>query len=92
MSSADYRELRIIELRISDSQLYCEMLLLYEQCNQNKREVARLYGIKFPNQKHQSYCIIACSVQPLYKTRSCDRRIPLSRAMPSSLQLLLRMF
>ncbi|GFV54809.1 DUF4817 domain-containing protein [Trichonephila clavipes] len=63
---------------------YCEMVLLYGQYNRNKRESARLYAIKFPSRRHPSYCIIASAVQRLYKTGSCHRRIPLSRAPPSA--------
>ncbi|GFV99987.1 DUF4817 domain-containing protein [Trichonephila clavipes] len=63
---------------------YCEMVLLYGQCNRNKWEVARLYAIKFPSRRHPSYCTIASSIQRLYKTGSCHRRIPLSRATPSA--------
>ncbi|GFX01573.1 DUF4817 domain-containing protein [Trichonephila clavipes] len=59
---------------------YCEMVLLYGQCNRNKREAARLNAIKFPSHRHPSYCAIASVVQRLYKTGSCHRRIPLSRA------------
>ncbi|GFW84317.1 DUF4817 domain-containing protein [Trichonephila clavipes] len=66
---------------------YCEMILLYGQCNRNKREAARLYAIKFPSRRHPSYCTIAGAVQRLYKTGSCHRRIPLSPATPSSLQI-----
>ncbi|PRD34646.1 UNVERIFIED_CONTAM: hypothetical protein NCL1_13947 [Trichonephila clavipes] len=63
------------------------MVLLYEQCNRSKREAARLYAIKFPIRRYPSYCTIAHAVQRLYKTRSCHRRIPLSRATPSSLRI-----
>ncbi|GFW16795.1 DUF4817 domain-containing protein [Trichonephila clavipes] len=66
---------------------YCEMVLLYGQYNRNKRESARLYAIKFPSRRHSSYCTIASAVQRLYKTGSCHRRIPLSRATPSSLRI-----
>ncbi|GFT52625.1 DUF4817 domain-containing protein [Trichonephila clavipes] len=59
---------------------YCEMVRLYGQYNRNKREVARLNAIKFPSRGHPSYCRIASAVQRLYKTGSCHRRIPLSRA------------
>ncbi|GFV26844.1 DUF4817 domain-containing protein [Trichonephila clavipes] len=59
---------------------YCEMDLWYGQCNRNKREVTRLYAIKFPSRRHASYCTIASVVQRLYKTRGCHRRTPLSRA------------
>ncbi|PRD29036.1 UNVERIFIED_CONTAM: hypothetical protein NCL1_30638 [Trichonephila clavipes] len=62
---------------------YCETVLLYGQRNRNKREVTRLYAIKFPIRRHPSYCTIASAVQCLYKTGSCSRRIPLSRATPS---------
>ncbi|GFW63550.1 DUF4817 domain-containing protein [Trichonephila clavipes] len=37
--------------------------------------------------KHPSYCTIDRDVQRLYKTGSCQRRIPLSRATPSSLRI-----
>ncbi|GFW26086.1 uncharacterized protein TNCV_3308571 [Trichonephila clavipes] len=60
---------------------YCEMVLLY------KREVARLYAMKFPSERHPSYCTIARAIQRLYKTRNCHRRIPLSRDTPSSLRI-----
>ncbi|GFW72842.1 DUF4817 domain-containing protein [Trichonephila clavipes] len=66
---------------------YCEMVLLYGQCNRNKREAARLYAIKLPSRRHPSYCAIARAVQRLYKTGSCHGRIPLSRATPSSLRI-----
>ncbi|GFU20968.1 DUF4817 domain-containing protein [Trichonephila clavipes] len=66
---------------------YCERVLLYGQCNRNKREVTRLYAIKFPSRKHPSYCTIDRAVQRLYKTGSCHRRIPLSCATPSSLRI-----
>ncbi|GFT01010.1 DUF4817 domain-containing protein [Trichonephila clavipes] len=46
---------------------YCEIVLLYGQCNQKKREVARLYAIKFPSRRHPSYCTIASAVQRLFK-------------------------
>ncbi|GFS63355.1 DUF4817 domain-containing protein [Trichonephila clavipes] len=59
---------------------YCEMVLLYGQYNRNKREAARLYAIKFPSRRHSSYYTIVSGVQRLYKTGSCHRRIPLSRA------------
>ncbi|GFY08309.1 retrovirus-related Pol polyprotein from transposon 297 [Trichonephila clavipes] len=62
---------------------YCKMVLLYGQCNRNKREAARLYAIKFPRRRHPSYCTIAIAVQRLYKTRSsCD---PCQRAGIASL-------
>ena len=64
---------------------YCEMELLYGQCNRNKREAARLYDIKFPSQKHPSYCIIAHAVQRLYEIGSCHRLILLPRVAPSSM-------
>jgi len=63
---------------------YCEMVLLYCQCNRNKREAARLYAMKFPSRRHPSYCTIARAVQRFCKTGSCHRLIPLSRATPSS--------
>ncbi|GFW38864.1 DUF4817 domain-containing protein [Trichonephila clavipes] len=66
---------------------HCEMVLLYGKCNLNKREAARLYAIKFPSRKHPSYCTIDRAVQRSYKTGSCHRRIPLSRATPSSLRI-----
>ncbi|GFX65115.1 DUF4817 domain-containing protein [Trichonephila clavipes] len=66
---------------------YCDMVLLYGQCNRNKRGVARLYAIKFPGRRHPSHCTIARAVQRLYKTGNCHRRIPLSRATPSSLRI-----
>ncbi|GFX40803.1 DUF4817 domain-containing protein [Trichonephila clavipes] len=66
---------------------YCEMVLLYGQCNRNKRETARLYAIKFPSRRHPFYCTISRAVQRLYITGSCHRRIPLSRAPPSSLRI-----
>ncbi|GFY36045.1 uncharacterized protein TNCV_4844171 [Trichonephila clavipes] len=59
---------------------HCEMVLLYGQYNRNKREVARFFAIKFLSRRHPSYCTIASAVQRLYKTGSCHRRIPLSRA------------
>ncbi|GFV77023.1 uncharacterized protein TNCV_690931 [Trichonephila clavipes] len=40
-----------------------------------------------PNRRHPSYCTITRAVQLLYKTGSCNRRIPLSRATPSSLRI-----
>ncbi|GFX33877.1 DUF4817 domain-containing protein [Trichonephila clavipes] len=64
---------------------YCEMVLLYGQCNRNNTEAARLYSIKFPSGRHPSYCTIVRAVQRLYKTGSCHRRIPLSRITPSCL-------
>ncbi|GFW67235.1 DUF4817 domain-containing protein [Trichonephila clavipes] len=66
---------------------YYEMVLLYGQCNRNKREVARRYAINFPSRKHPSYCTIDHAVQRLYKTGVCHRRIPLSRATPLSLRI-----
>ncbi|GFT53110.1 DUF4817 domain-containing protein [Trichonephila clavipes] len=63
------------------------MVLLYGQCNRNKREAARLCAIKFPSRRYPSYCAIARAVQCFYKTGSCHRRIPLSRATPSSLRI-----
>ncbi|GFU44087.1 uncharacterized protein TNCV_4952581 [Trichonephila clavipes] len=48
----------------------------------------RLQDFKFPSRRHPSYCTIARAVQRLYKTGSCHRRIPLSRATPSSLRIL----
>ncbi|GFX31571.1 DUF4817 domain-containing protein [Trichonephila clavipes] len=66
---------------------HCKMVLLYGQCNRNKRGEARLYAIKFPSRKHPSYCTIARAVQRLYKTGSFHRRSPLSRATPSSLRI-----
>ncbi len=66
---------------------YCEMVLLYGQCNRNKRETAKLYAIKFPNRRHPSECTIARAVQCLRKTGSCHRRIRLSRATPSSVRI-----
>ncbi|GFW46326.1 DUF4817 domain-containing protein [Trichonephila clavipes] len=66
---------------------YCEMVLLYGQCNWNEREAARLYAIKFPSQRLPCYCTIAHAVQRLYKTGICHRRIPLSRARSSSLRI-----
>ncbi|GFV50771.1 uncharacterized protein TNCV_2214321 [Trichonephila clavipes] len=45
-----------------------------------ERESERLYVIKFPSRRHPSYCTIASAVQRLYKTGSCHRRTPLSRA------------
>ncbi|GFX39257.1 DUF4817 domain-containing protein [Trichonephila clavipes] len=63
---------------------YCGMVLLFGQCNRNKREVARLYAFKFSSRRHPSYCTIARAVQRLYKTGSCHRCIPLPRAAPSS--------
>ncbi|GFX24797.1 DUF4817 domain-containing protein [Trichonephila clavipes] len=59
---------------------YCEMVLLYGQYNRNKREVARLYAIKFPRRRHPSCCTIESVVQRLHKTGSCHGRVPLSRA------------
>ncbi|GFW24146.1 DUF4817 domain-containing protein [Trichonephila clavipes] len=61
---------------------YCKMVLLYGQCNRNKREAARLYAIQFPSRRHPSYCTIATAVQRLHQTGSCHRRNPLSRATP----------
>ncbi|GFU88308.1 DUF4817 domain-containing protein [Trichonephila clavipes] len=66
---------------------YCEKVLLYGQCNRSKRKAARLYAIKFSSRRYPSYCTIARAVQRLYKAGSCQRRIPLSRATPSSLRL-----
>ncbi|GFT37195.1 DUF4817 domain-containing protein [Trichonephila clavipes] len=66
---------------------YCEMVLLYGQCNQSKREAARLYAIEFPSRIYLSYCTIARAVQRLYKAGSCHRRIPLSRATHLSLRI-----
>ncbi|GFX10860.1 DUF4817 domain-containing protein [Trichonephila clavipes] len=66
---------------------YCEMVLLYGQCNRSKREAAKLYAIKFPSRRYPSYCTIARAVQRLYKAGSCHRRIPLFRATPSSLRI-----
>ncbi|PRD25402.1 UNVERIFIED_CONTAM: hypothetical protein NCL1_41023 [Trichonephila clavipes] len=63
------------------------MKLLYGQYNRNKRESARLYAIKFPSRRHPTYCTTARAVQLLYKTGNCHRRIPLSRATPSSLRI-----
>ncbi|GFT49856.1 DUF4817 domain-containing protein [Trichonephila clavipes] len=59
-----------------------EMVLLYGQYNQNKREAARIYAIKLPSRRHASYFRNASAVQRLYKTGSCHRRIPLYRATP----------
>ncbi|GFW68609.1 DUF4817 domain-containing protein [Trichonephila clavipes] len=74
--------LRILvrEKEMYTNEEYCEMVLLYGQYNRNKREEARLYVIKFPSRRHPSYCTIASAIQRLYKTGSCHRRIPLSRA------------
>ncbi|GFY05266.1 DUF4817 domain-containing protein [Trichonephila clavipes] len=66
---------------------YCEMVLLYGQCNRSKREAARLYAIKFPSRRYPSYCTIALAIQHLYKAGSYHRRIPLSSATPSSLRI-----
>ncbi|GFX35927.1 DUF4817 domain-containing protein [Trichonephila clavipes] len=66
---------------------YCEMVLLYGKCNRSKREAARLYALKFPSRRHASSCTIARGVHHLYKTGSCHRRIPLSRATSSSLRI-----
>ena len=66
---------------------YCEIVLLYGQCNRNKKEAARLYSTKFPSWRHPSYCTTARAVQCFYKTGSCHRRIPLSSAKPSSLRI-----
>ncbi|GFS97318.1 DUF4817 domain-containing protein [Trichonephila clavipes] len=66
---------------------YCEMVLLYGQCNRSKREAARLYAIQFPIRRYPSYCTIARAVQRLYKAGSCHRRIPLPRDTPSSLRI-----
>ncbi|GFW64938.1 DUF4817 domain-containing protein [Trichonephila clavipes] len=65
----------------------CEMVLLYGQCNRNKREAARLYAIKFSSRRHPSYCTSARAVQRWYRTGSCQIRIPLSCAKPSSLRI-----
>ncbi|GFT32592.1 DUF4817 domain-containing protein [Trichonephila clavipes] len=80
--------LRILvgENKMYTNEEYCKMVLLYGQCNRN-REAARLYEIKFPCRRHPSYCTIAPAVQRLYKTGSCLRPIPLSRATPSSLRI-----
>ncbi|GFV20610.1 uncharacterized protein TNCV_776551 [Trichonephila clavipes] len=43
--------------------------------------------LNFPVEKDPSYCTIDRAVQRLYKTESCHRRIPLSRATPSSLRI-----
>ncbi|GFT30968.1 DUF4817 domain-containing protein [Trichonephila clavipes] len=56
-------------------------------CEVIQREAPIIYAIKFPSRRHRSYCTIACAVQRLYKTGSCHRRIPLSRATPSSLRI-----
>ncbi|GFX94645.1 DUF4817 domain-containing protein [Trichonephila clavipes] len=61
---------------------YCEMVLLYGQCNRDKREAVRLYAIKFPSRRHPSYFTNASAVQRLHQTGSCHRRIPLSRDTP----------
>ena len=66
---------------------YCEMVLLYGQCNRNKREVARLYAIKFHSRRHPSSWTIVRAVQCLYKTGIYHKRIPLSRATLSSLRI-----
>ena len=66
---------------------YCEMVLLYRQCNRNKREAARLYAIIFPSRRHPSYCTTARAVQRLCKTGSCYRHISLSCATSSSLRI-----
>ncbi|PRD28397.1 UNVERIFIED_CONTAM: hypothetical protein NCL1_32503 [Trichonephila clavipes] len=63
------------------------MILFYGQCNRNKREATRRFAIKFPSRRHPSYCTMAGTVQRLYKTGSGHRRIPLSRATPSSLRI-----
>ncbi|GFW91275.1 hypothetical protein TNCV_736901 [Trichonephila clavipes] len=42
---------------------YCETVLLYGQCNRNKRDAARLYATKFPIRRHPSYCTITSVVQ-----------------------------
>ncbi|GFV23722.1 DUF4817 domain-containing protein [Trichonephila clavipes] len=81
-----------IEKQIRENDMYTneeynEMVLLYEQCNRNKGEFVRLYGIKFPSRRHLSYCTIAGAVQRLYKAGSSHRRIPLSRVTPSSLRI-----
>ncbi|GFX04707.1 DUF4817 domain-containing protein [Trichonephila clavipes] len=66
---------------------YCEMVLLYKQCNRSMREAARLYAIKFPNQRYPSFYTIARADQRLYKAGSYHRCIPLSRATPFSLRI-----
>ncbi|GFV48605.1 DUF4817 domain-containing protein [Trichonephila clavipes] len=45
------------------------------------------YAMEFPIERHPSYCTITRAVQRLYKTGCCHRRIPLSRAKPSSLRI-----
>ncbi|GFX04240.1 DUF4817 domain-containing protein [Trichonephila clavipes] len=62
---------------------YCDMVLLYGQCNQNQRESTRHYAIKFPSQRCPSYCTISLAVQRLYKIGSCHRCI----STPSSLHI-----
>ncbi|GFV72206.1 DUF4817 domain-containing protein [Trichonephila clavipes] len=75
---------RILILRILErenemytKEEYCEMVLLYGQCNRSKLEAARLYAVKFSSRRYPSYCTIARAVQRLYKAGSCQRRIPL---------------
>ncbi|GFX92416.1 DUF4817 domain-containing protein [Trichonephila clavipes] len=62
---------------------YCEIVLLYWQCNRSKIEAARLYAIKFPIEDIH----LIVQYQRLYKAGSCHRRILLSRVTPSSLRI-----
>lgn len=66
---------------------YCEMVLLYGECNRNKRETERLYASKFPNRRHPSYSTIERAVKRLRETGSCHSRIRLSRATPPNWQI-----
>lgn len=53
-----------------DNEEYSEMVLLYGQCNRNKREAARQYALKFPNKNHPSPSTIFKAVAQLRKTGS----------------------
>ncbi|GFY31500.1 DUF4817 domain-containing protein [Trichonephila clavipes] len=46
---------------------YWEMVLLYGQCNLNKRDEARLYATRLTSRRHPSYCTIISVVQPCIK-------------------------
>ncbi|GFX45156.1 uncharacterized protein TNCV_3432041 [Trichonephila clavipes] len=66
---------------IEDHEIYPFMRLF-------KITVPNVVGyLKFSRRTHPSYCTTASAVQHLYKTGSVHRRIPLSRATPSSLRI-----
>ncbi|GFX09429.1 DUF4817 domain-containing protein [Trichonephila clavipes] len=63
------------------------MVLLYGQCNRNKREAARLYAIKFNSRRHPSYCTISVLLNACIKLKVVIDVFPLSRATPLSLRI-----